>query len=133
MTRINVIEPALLSDKHLGAEYRELPRIFGLVKRAIGRGVVAVEARSIAPTEYTLGRGHCLFFYTRLAWLQHRYGLLVAECAKRGRVVNHPVLPTSGISGAWFDWWEVTERARRMNLARIAERGGLRVAVTRGV
>jgi hypothetical protein len=38
MTRINCIDPALLSDKHLGAEYRELPRIFNLVRDAIKRG-----------------------------------------------------------------------------------------------
>lgn len=38
MTRINVIEPSRLSDQHLGAEYRELPRVFGLVRDAIARG-----------------------------------------------------------------------------------------------
>lgn len=32
MTRINVIPVQLLSDQHLGAEYRELPRVFGAVR-----------------------------------------------------------------------------------------------------
>jgi len=31
MTRINCAPKKELSDKHLAAEYRELPRIFGLV------------------------------------------------------------------------------------------------------
>ena len=38
MTRINCIAPALLNNKHLLAEYRELPRVFGLVKKAIKNG-----------------------------------------------------------------------------------------------
>lgn len=38
MTRVNVVDPSLLSDKHLGAEYRELPRVFGEVKRKIAMG-----------------------------------------------------------------------------------------------
>lgn len=32
MTRINLLPPAQLADQHLIAEYRELPRIFTLVK-----------------------------------------------------------------------------------------------------
>lgn len=34
MTRINLIPPAQLSDQHLLAEYRELPRIFTMAHEA---------------------------------------------------------------------------------------------------
>lgn len=33
MTRINVVPVTELTDKHLLAEYRELPRIFGASKK----------------------------------------------------------------------------------------------------
>jgi deoxyribonuclease (pyrimidine dimer) len=38
MTRINVVPPRELTRQHLIAEYRELPRVFGLVKKAAARG-----------------------------------------------------------------------------------------------
>ncbi|ENT03393.1 hypothetical protein C038_02848 [Brucella sp. 63/311] len=38
MTRINCIPPAELTGPHLVAEYRELPRVFALVRAAIQRG-----------------------------------------------------------------------------------------------
>ena len=38
MTRINCVPPSELTVQHLVAEYRELPRIFALVRAAIARG-----------------------------------------------------------------------------------------------
>ena len=35
MTRINLINPEKLTDQHLLAEYRELPRIFWIVRKKI--------------------------------------------------------------------------------------------------
>jgi deoxyribonuclease V len=35
MTRINLLPPSELADQHLLAEWRELPRIFGLVKKKL--------------------------------------------------------------------------------------------------
>jgi len=35
MTRINLVDPSTLHSKHLLAEYRELPRVFGLVQQAL--------------------------------------------------------------------------------------------------
>ncbi|MBP7000765.1 pyrimidine dimer DNA glycosylase/endonuclease V [Amaricoccus sp.] len=39
MTRINVVPPEELSRAHLVAEYRELPRVFGMVRAMIARGL----------------------------------------------------------------------------------------------
>lgn len=126
MTRINVIDPRLLSDKHLGAEYRELPRVFGLVRAAIARGVTPLQARVGAPQTYTMGRGHVLFFYTRLRWVENRYYRLVEECKSRGRTVEYPDPPSHGIPAEWFGDWKVPPAAIITNTTRIENRGGLR-------
>ena len=63
MTRINCIEPKYLKDKHLVAEYRELPRVFGLIEKAIERG-----ENPKAPKfnrSYIMGKGHLHFFYNK--------------------------------------------------------------------
>lgn len=78
MTRINVgIPPKQLTDKHLMAEHRELKRIPNVVSR--GRYNLKT-----APKEFTLGKGHVSFFYTRLGYLKKRYIELYNECKARG-------------------------------------------------
>lgn len=122
MTRINLVPPAELSDKHLGAEYRELPRIFTLVRKAQDRGEYPGDKRN--PTEYTLGAGHCRFFYPRLGFLVQRYKQLVAECQARGRQVSYPdpEIFLDGINYMWFDDYTPTAEAIAINRQRIKER-----------
>lgn len=126
MTRINVIEPSRLSDKHLGAEYRELPRVFGLVRDAIARGERPTDPRN--PAQYVLGAGHVRFFYPRLGYLLERYLRLCEECRKRGRAVNfgNPTDLITGIPADWFGYWAPDEAAEQLNIDRINQRGGLR-------
>jgi len=124
MTRINVIDPKLLSDKHLGAEYRELPRVFGLVRRAIARGERPDDPRN--PNSYVLGQGHVRFFYARLGFVLARYEALCQECLARGRHVgfsNRSEL-IYGITREWFGQWSPPQEAILLNVARIVERGG---------
>jgi deoxyribonuclease (pyrimidine dimer) len=124
MTRINVVPPVELTGKHLVAEYRELPRVFGLVRSAIGRGLSPADIA--APSEYTLGPGHIKFFYTRLLWLAWRHGYLVNEMIDRGYepkyrgslVLRH----CSHIGIGWWGDYEPTAEAMAINRARIAER-----------
>ena len=123
MTRINLVDPALLSDKHLGAEYRELPRVFALVRAAAERGEKPGDG---SPERFTLGTGHVRFFYPRLGFLVQRHALLVQECARRGRKVSYPAPPLAGIPGEWFGGYEPTDADMRLSLNRIEERGGLR-------
>lgn len=78
MTRINVgIDPRELPDKLLIAEHREITR----VPNVVASGKAKLEN---IPPRFTLGTGHVKFFYTRLAYLQKRYSLLLAECRRRG-------------------------------------------------
>ena len=74
MTRINLVEPSQLTDKHLMAEYRELPRIFTAVKKRVEANtwdgfILSGEI----PDKYVLGEGHVKFFYNKLRWLLSRY------------------------------------------------------------
>jgi hypothetical protein len=119
MTRINLVKPSELHNKHLLAEYRELPRIFTLVKAAITRG----ENPDLTGI-YVLGEGHVRFFYPRLGYLLNRYHLLVAECKARNWLLN-PINDTAligDIPPEWFNDYVPTEEALLLNRFRIKER-----------
>lgn len=80
MTRINLVEPHQLTDKHLMAEYRELPRIFTAVKKLVnepkprvGDGWRKFITSGEIPDRYVLGKGHMKFFYNKLPYLRERY------------------------------------------------------------
>jgi deoxyribonuclease (pyrimidine dimer) len=127
VTRINLVDPALLSDAHLGAEYRELPRVFGLVQRAQQRGKVPADYRKEGD-RYTLGTGHVLFFYTRLAWVEARHQWLVAECRARHRLVAYPSVAQFRelLHPGWYGAWCPRPEEVALSVKRIEERGGLR-------
>lgn len=85
MTRINTIDPRFLCDKHLAAEYRELPRVLNLaVKR-----LESLDPRFVmdnypnVPDTYRLGTGHVTFFADKLGWLYRRHLQLIAELQYR--------------------------------------------------
>jgi len=122
MTRINCVPVKELTDKHLGAEYRELPRLFGQIQKAIERGEQPDDPRN--PTEYKLGKGHTRFFYNKVSWLCNRYEDLVKECYNRKRTVNYPLPPMfiHEMPDEWWSWWEPTPEALELNRQRIKER-----------
>lgn len=132
MTRINVIPPEALRREHLVAEYRELPRVFTLAKAAKLRGVDPRGPR--IPAAYTLGTGHVLFFYPRLRWLVQRHAALVAEMDARGyRAAIRTMFLSAGLSSLGEEWlgdWTPSADDLRLNLSRIADRGGLRAGFT---
>jgi len=108
VTRINCIEPSELTDQHLLAEYRELPRIFAL-------------ARALKPKEeverYRLGSGHVRFFYPRTGFLAQRQKELISECLRRGFQISHHTAPDP-IEGLDGDWTPTLED-QRVNLERL--------------
>lgn len=119
MTRINCVPVEELSGPHLVAEYRELPRVLGLVQKALERGPIA------AAPSYTLGTGHLRFFYTRLGYLARRHGELVSEMRRRGyrptfEGIRREDFP--GIADEYWADWTPTDEAVRINRLRIQER-----------
>lgn len=83
MTRINLIEPKFLTDQHLFAEYREITRIFPLVKNAQAKQSYSKIITKI-PANYKLNSGHVLFFYNKLEFIEKRYFALRDEVLNRG-------------------------------------------------
>jgi deoxyribonuclease (pyrimidine dimer) len=81
MTRINLLLPEELSDQHLIAEFRELPRIVNAVVN--GKAVY-----TNIPEIYTLGKGHVKFFYNKILFLAERYAQIYAEMKYRGFKIN---------------------------------------------
>lgn len=122
MTRINLVDPAVLHDKHLLAEYRELPRVFGLVHKAQQKGL-RPDVRWI-PERYVLGKGHVTFFYDKLAWVGARFRSIVEECQRRGFSVKHTQLPhvVHELNAAWWNDYSPTASAIELNCQRIQER-----------
>lgn len=103
------------------AEYRELPRVFALARKAALRGGFS------QPSAYTLGKGHVLFFYTRLGFLAKRHAALVNEMKRRGYKPSFEGVDRSqfpDMPDAYWNDWEPTEDALALNRQRIAERSG---------
>lgn len=113
MTRINVVDPGELSNEHLLAEYRELPRLRHAYPRR--------SPPDIPPT-YRLGPGHVTFFYDKGAWLQRRHARLRAEMQRRGFRAKLPPLDLSHWPPAAMNDWTTTEQALRRNRFRIGQR-----------
>lgn len=111
MTRVNVVHPEALTDQHLLAEHRELPRIFPLARAALERGDTS------GPERYTMGAGHVRFFYTRTAWLATRHRALTAECERRGFKVRHgELVPLESVD------WSPDDDDMAVNLERLREK-----------
>jgi deoxyribonuclease (pyrimidine dimer) len=117
VTRINCVPPRELSSKHLVAEYRELPRVIGLVRHAQDRG-----EKTVKLMEYRLGEGHVKFFYRRLGYVKKRYALLVAEMRRRDFKVSYPELNLIGVDDFWMGSWRPTKEAMAINRKRIRDR-----------
>lgn len=77
MTRINVVPVEELSDQHLIAEYRELPR-------AVKQNFDLTDA----PKKYTLGKGHVKWAAQHPGFLINRFYNLCNEMKYRGFIVN---------------------------------------------
>lgn len=125
MTRINVVEPRMLTGKHLVAEYRELPRVFGLVRHAQYAGKTPDDYD--IPDAYLLGKGHVTFFYDKLLWLSWRHVHLVNEMQRRDyepKFTENLRVTHSDLSSHWWGDWVPDDNARQINLRRLRETSG---------
>lgn len=109
MTRVNLVDPSILTRQHLLAEHREITRI----PNQILAGKLGVE---YVPN-YRMGKGHVKFFTTRLKWLKERYTAVHNECIRRGY----------GVTWKWPDMevqgdYAPTKEDIDTNLSRLIER-----------
>lgn len=121
MTRINLVDPKVLTDQHLITEYRELPRIVGNVRKAIAANKSwQKDYAKKAPKQFVLGTGHMTFFYNKLQFLVERHKLLVDECVARGIQITHTDgLDISDIPDNWKGTYTPTEDEVHLSIARI--------------
>lgn len=126
MTRINVVPVHLLSDKHLLAEYRELPRVFSLARPHLQNKVLPV-----MPAKYTLGHGHVKFFYNKISWLITRYIALCQELNDRDVQISISLINQvlSSARAMYKDHkelldstWKPSPEDYYLNMARLAKR-----------
>lgn len=129
MTRINVVPVECLTDKHLMAEYRELPRIFTAVLKAQEQGKTPADYD--IPESYCLGKGHVTFFYDKIWWLYHRYTALYQRLIMDGVSVNKDMYYSirenafNNINTEWWNDWSPTPEDMYLNMARLAKRSNL--------
>jgi deoxyribonuclease (pyrimidine dimer) len=122
MTRINAgIHPSRLLDTHLFSEWRELPRIFTMVKE--GRN------KSKPPAKFSLGTGHVCFFYDKLEYLFNRYNAILREIHIRSLPADYWTSKSVIDScrqmkldsvGVWNDWYDAD--AEEILIERIFEK-----------
>lgn len=119
MTRINLVHPSTLHQKHLVAEYREIVRVFDLARKC----QYELHKKKI-PLKYTLGTGHVLFFYDKLKFISDRYDLLCVEMVNRGYTCNRVSKQEleQGIDKSLFWNYVPTDEAIRINQERISDR-----------
>lgn len=82
MTRINLIDPAELTDQHLFAEFREIKMVATSLNRSLrARGIDGV--LGMIPPRFTLNKGHVSFFFDKGSYLQKRYAKVCEEMDNR--------------------------------------------------
>jgi len=119
MTRINLVDPSELHTKHLVAEYREIVRVFSLVRKCQN------EIHKVTiPDHYKLGTNHVKFFYDKLAFVSDRYDSLCEEMTTRNfsfsRISKDDLL--KGIDKHLIRAYTPTVDALKINRERIADR-----------
>jgi deoxyribonuclease (pyrimidine dimer) len=113
MTRINAsIRPIELTNAHLLAEIRELPRILNTVKS----GKAKIENKTDV---FKLGTNHTTFFYGRLKYLVNRHKDLVSEAKIRGFNIMDYSESYKDIPPHLFNDWRETSKSRELLKERI--------------
>lgn len=133
MTRINLVDPSLLSDKHLLAEHHEMLRPLSRTERCIRSGVTPIG--KIIPDSWRLGTGHEKFYMDKLHTLHMRYQAVVEEITNRGMKVdtrkyvinNLRFIAIRDKHEEWYGSFEPTHEQIYWNMARLAKRGGFEV------
>lgn len=126
MTRVNCVPVEMLSNKHLVAEWYELPRVITLAENRCRKLDWEGVLRKV-PVSYRMGTGHMQFFVDKLQWVTHRLHALYKEQRKRGFNPDPLKLQEYSIRAldvpvALYGDWEPKYPDMRVNLNRLIER-----------
>jgi deoxyribonuclease (pyrimidine dimer) len=114
MVRINLIEPKLLADQHLVAEYHEIGMLLGYIRKH-------PKVENI-PEEFDLGEGHIKFFKNKVGYLKERSGKLRKEMKRRGFVVKVNFDFSIYKGKEYYVNWKPTRFNYKVIIERISER-----------
>jgi deoxyribonuclease (pyrimidine dimer) len=125
VTRINCIPVRELTNSHLLAEYKELPRVFNLSFNSYKKHNGFVNGT--IPPSYRMGKGHVTFFYDKLGYALQRYKELIKELETRGYNLNYDMINSifraaEMLPNPIMRQWQPTQEAMEINRKRIQER-----------
>lgn len=125
MTRINLVNPDLLTARHLVAEYKELTQIIFPMQRTASKGSLHTVK---IPEKFCLDGGHVKFFYDKGYYLEKRFTDLYINMNERGIKTDREnykkrleKIQTS-FPGIWYNDYIPDEEAYKTILKRIKER-----------
>lgn len=85
MTRVNLVDPDILTDQHIVAERLELTWVLKSAQRSLN----GIRGLYVHP-KFVLGTGHVSFFHDKLKYIKDRFYDITYEMKHRGMVTNHP-------------------------------------------
>lgn len=115
--RINLINPSILADQHLVAEYREIKMLPKSLMRSL-RSRQGFDKSRISKT-YTLNTGHGYFFYDKLNFIVDRFNNLLTEMENRNFATNYRTLELTDIPKCFFNDYSPTINEKDISLERI--------------
>lgn len=120
MTRINSdVDPRNLKRAHLLAELREITMVPASLRRSLKTRTVESILAGI-PDKFTLGRGHVLFFYDKIGFLQKRFNKLCDEMERRGYVPDRErSIAFKYWTDTWYGDWVATDDDNKLVMDRI--------------
>lgn len=122
MTRINLTHPSTLTDQHLMAEFRELPRVYSSLEKALYNRKEPFNMNEI-PRKFKLGTGHVKFFFDKLYFLHKRHEMIYAELLYRGfKVKRYNSLPYYAFGELFQNNWIPSTEDVRLSNQRLYER-----------
>ena len=111
------INPKNLTDEHLFAESRELKMLPSLFKK------VGIKSINKVPAEFTLGRGHMLFFLYKSIYTLNRYRQGLSECHRRNISPNDESYRWSIYQNSAFNSdYQETGKEKQILINRISEK-----------
>ena len=120
MTRINIVPVKELCNKHLFAEFREMPRLVGNLEKSLA-AKKPFKMSDISP-KYILGKGHVKFFYDKFEYLYKRHIELGQELLLRGYNINPNSEIFKTVDSIYFNDFKPSNEELELNRARIKER-----------